>query len=239
MQISASDEQNLENLAKLAREQNEYKGGISLGATKGGVCKMFLHSTCLNLACGFLHDVSKVPTCQNYANNLCKYGNACEFSHQMAVNPTRQCNSMRHYGYCENFECKYKHNLNVCLHFEQGYCKNGRVCTFAHVRKELCKNYMYGFCPEGPNCQYAHPKLLMEWDAKFFHEIDPKIRIIKCNKCNVLGHKANNCLSRKFVEITSTCPKCKSWHWKDNPCPYEEVDESGMVLENEGEFKLP
>jgi len=235
--ISEQEEQNFENLAKLAREQNRPKGGITLGATKNGVCKMFLHSTCNNFECGFLHDTSRVQPCQNYANNLCKFGDACEFNHQLNLVPVKTCNNMRHQGYCEKTECKFKHLLYTCLGFDKGYCPDGKHCIKAHVRKELCKNYMYGFCPEGPNCLYAHPKLLMDWDAKFFHEIDPKIRVIKCNKCNILGHKANNCLSRKTVEIVNTCPNCNCWHWKDNPCPYE-PEEPSMPIESLGDGKL-
>ena len=233
--LSASDEQNFKRFSQMY-QQTEPKGGASLGATKSGVCKMFLHSTCNNPSCGFLHDASKVPICQNYANNLCKYGNACEFSHQMNMNPTRPCIAMRNYGLCDNPECKYRHVLNICLDYEKGFCCTGKFCKFAHVRKELCKNYMYGFCPEGPNCQYMHPKLLIEWDAEFFRSIDPKIKIIKCNKCNILGHKANNCLSRKTVEINDVCTKCKTWHWKDNSCAEEE--DTGMQHEGrEGEMK--
>jgi cleavage and polyadenylation specificity factor subunit 4 len=229
MQISATDEQNFERMARFVREQNDSRSGPAVGATKSGVCKMFLHSTCNNPGCSFSHDASKVQICQNYANNLCKYGNACEFSHQMTVNPTRPCNNMRNMGYCENPECKYKHILNICLEYEKGFCSQGSGCTYAHVRKELCKNYMYGFCPEGPNCPNAHPKLLIEWDAVIFHKIDPKIKVITCNKCQIMGHKANNCLSRKTVEVASICPKCKIWHWKDNACLLPE--ESAMILE--------
>jgi len=229
MNISQSEEQHLEAMAKAIREQNEMRPEISLGSNKQGVCKMFLHSTCNNPNCVFLHDTSRVQVCQNYLNNSCKYGNMCDFSHQASgVNLGRICPEIKRDGYCPNPDCKNKHILNVCLEYEKGFCVTGGMCKFAHVKRELCKNYMYGFCPKGPNCEQAHPKLLIEWDADIFNMIDPRIRIIKCNKCNILGHKANNCAKRKTVEITSVCPKCNTWHWKDNPCV--EMEEEPKVL---------
>ncbi len=104
----------------------------------------------------------------------------------------------------------------------------GNQCSFAHVRKEICKDYMYGFCPEGPECQYAHPKMLMALDPQFFNEMSSRIKVIRCNKCNMLGHKSNNCLKKKTVEVNSLCGKCECWHWPNNPCPYY-VDDKGRM----------
>jgi len=219
MQLSESDQKNLDNIVKIIHEQNTLKPEITFGATKNGVCKMFLHSTCTNSPCENLHDLSRVLSCQNHANNVCKYGDNCDYSHQKISHQNILCENMRYQGICDIPDCKYKHTLKTCINFEKGYCRMGNQCSFAHVRKEICQDYMYGFCPEGPDCKFSHPKLLMNLDPKFFKEMNRNIKVIRCKICNMLGHKANNCLKRKTVEVKSLCEKCECWHWPNNPCP--------------------
>ena len=60
-------------------------------------------------------------------------------------------------------------------------------------------NYLYGFCPHGPNCKDEHVKMFFPLDKEFYDYWKSKnistnnFRVIQCNKCKELGHKANKC----------------------------------------------
>ena len=60
-------------------------------------------------------------------------------------------------------------------------------------------NYLYGFCPRGPNCPEEHVKMFFPIDKDFYDYWKLKnmnnnnFRVIQCNKCKELGHKANMC----------------------------------------------
>jgi len=120
---------------------------------------------------------------------------------------------------------KFKHELNPCSEYQQGYCPDGPNCNKAHIRKKLCINYSYGFCPKGPRCGDAHPKVLLISDEQFFRDMELQ-NIIKCHTCQKLGHKSNNCPQKLTVEVEAVCGKCKKWHYKDNQCETE-LEEAG------------
>lgn len=61
-----------------------------------------------------------------------------------------------------------KYKIMLCKNWEQGYCKFGDACLFAHGNREVqavniyyktkeCKSfYATGFCKFGDKCQFRH-----------------------------------------------------------------------------------
>ena len=57
-------------------------------ATKNNICKKFMHQTCDNPNCKYLHDLSKAIPCKNYSQSgFCAKGSLCNYLHQMPNEP--------------------------------------------------------------------------------------------------------------------------------------------------------
>jgi len=224
---------NLQELNKMLDTQHQPTDTrIENRVTKNGVCKLFLHSTCpYKEKCPYSHDISKAQPCALYQENRCKFGATCDFSHQLGAPHIRNCKHIKLQGICENESCRYRHDLNLCAEYDQGYCPAGPGCPKAHIRKTLCMNYAYGFCPKGPKCSEAHPKVLTSFDEQFFKDMEYGLPVIRCHTCQRLGHKANNCPQKLTVEVEAVCLNCKKWHYKDNKCEQEDYLEGGAYFQ--------
>lgn len=62
---------------------------------------------------------------------------------------------------------KQLHNTKMCVYFQQGSCKYGAKCVFAHeqtdvaplpdlAKTRICANFEAGKCNNGENCLFAH-----------------------------------------------------------------------------------
>ncbi|XP_060058665.1 putative cleavage and polyadenylation specificity factor subunit 4-like protein isoform X2 [Erinaceus europaeus] len=115
--------------------------------------------------CPFRHDRGeKMVVCKHWLRGLCKKGDGCKFLHQYDVTRMPECYFYSKFGDCNNKECPFLHTdpaskTRTCLWYDQGFCKDGPLCKYPHVRKKMCINYLAGFCSEGPKCQFAHPKM--------------------------------------------------------------------------------
>lgn len=130
--------------------------------TRNNICKKFLHRTCDNSQCPYLHDNSKVRLCGSFLNTgYCSRADLCDFSHRTANSgPSKTnyaCKQFQEFGYCEDGErCPYKHVRRVCRNYERGFCQLGSACPDVHQEMEIpCTNYFLGFCPEGPSCKFT------------------------------------------------------------------------------------
>ncbi|XP_024616263.1 putative cleavage and polyadenylation specificity factor subunit 4-like protein [Neophocaena asiaeorientalis asiaeorientalis] len=112
--------------------------------------------------CPFRHDRGeKMVVCKHWLRGLCKKGDQCKFLHQYDVTRMPVCYFYSKFGDCSNKECPFLHvkpafKTRDCPWYDQGFCKDGPLCKYRHVRRIMCINYSAGFCPEGPKCQFAH-----------------------------------------------------------------------------------
>ena len=131
--------------------------------TKNNICKRFMHSSCDNPHCIYLHDLSKAMPCRTFAQNgYCPKGENCDYLHNTknTNGDTTQgvyiCKNFREKGYCnEGSNCPYKHSKIICKAYAKGFCQLGPDCKDLHEETIACKNYLLGFCPNGPTCSYA------------------------------------------------------------------------------------
>ncbi len=100
--------------------------------------------------------------CKYWLENRCKKGENCEYLHENIPDKLPECPL----GVTCNrgIECPFKHTprqIKECQFYNSGYCKEGKACKLAHIKRELCLNYTLGFCPEGPMCKLFHLKSLV------------------------------------------------------------------------------
>eukprot|EP00069_Balaena_mysticetus_P017924 bmy_11002T0 len=111
--------------------------------------------------CPFRHDRGeKMVVCKHWLRGLCKKGDQCKFLHQYDITRMPVCYFYSKFGGCNNKECPFLHvkpafESRDCPWYDQGFCKDGPLCKYRHVRRIMCINYLAGFCPEGPKCQFA------------------------------------------------------------------------------------
>lgn len=100
--------------------------------------------------------------CKYWLENRCKKGENCEYLHENIKDKLPEC---PHGMSCPKMkDCPFKHTLKQikeCHFYSNGFCKEGKNCKLAHIKKELCINYMIGFCPEGNECKFYHLKTLI------------------------------------------------------------------------------
>jgi len=129
--------------------------------TKNNICKKFMHSTCANANCPYLHDLSKASLCISFANTgYCARAELCNFRHKGFASDQHSgviaCKIFQEHGYCpEGEKCPYKHSKVICKNFEKGFCQYGPQCSDLHKEAIPCSNYLLGFCPKGPQCPFA------------------------------------------------------------------------------------
>ena len=184
----------IDEIEKLVRDSEDPKAQQSK-ATKNFVCKAFLHNnTCKSgNNCQFSHDIKRIRICEHFKKGNCNKGDNCDFRHD--VTP---CKFFDDGGFCKNgADCQYKHIQNICKNYNKGFCCMGDKCRNYHEFKKPCMNYLTGFCPNGPNCKQFHPKQFYHMDQAFLEHwktlYRPNLKMIVCNKCSELGHKANKC----------------------------------------------
>ncbi|XP_062936436.1 putative cleavage and polyadenylation specificity factor subunit 4-like protein [Cynocephalus volans] len=131
-----------------------------------GVCNFFTKGLCeKGKLCPLRHDRGeKMVVCKHWLRGLCTKGDHCKFLHQYDVTRMPECYFYSKFGDCNNKECPFLHvklafKSRDCPWYDQGFCKNGPLCKYHHVRRIMCLNYLVGFCPEGPKCQFAHPRM--------------------------------------------------------------------------------
>lgn len=83
------------------------------------------------------------------------------------VEPCFQATSPSFYAKPRQEGCT-KYKMMICKNWEQGYCRFGDECLFAHGEREVkavnpyyktrqCKAFhRTGFCKFGPKCQFRH-----------------------------------------------------------------------------------
>ncbi|XP_060058667.1 putative cleavage and polyadenylation specificity factor subunit 4-like protein isoform X4 [Erinaceus europaeus] len=162
----------LEQFTFLFEKDVEMQRGIRLLPFQGmdksssAACSFFAEGLCeKGKLCPFRHDRGeKMVVCKHWLRGLCKKGDGCKFLHQYDVTRMPECYFYSKFGDCNNKECPFLHTdpaskTRTCLWYDQGFCKDGPLCKYPHVRKKMCINYLAGFCSEGPKCQFAHPKM--------------------------------------------------------------------------------
>ncbi|XP_037350092.1 putative cleavage and polyadenylation specificity factor subunit 4-like protein [Talpa occidentalis] len=130
------------------------------------MCNFFTKGLCgKGKLCPFRHDqAGKQVVCKHWLRGLCKKGDQCKFLHQYDAARMPTCYFYSKFGGCNNKECSFLHvnpagKTGTCPWYDQGFCKDGPLCKYRHVRRKMCMNYLVGFCPQGPECQFAHPKM--------------------------------------------------------------------------------
>ncbi|XP_059937453.1 putative cleavage and polyadenylation specificity factor subunit 4-like protein [Mesoplodon densirostris] len=130
--------------------------------SSSAVCNFFAKGLCeKGKLCPFRHDRGeKMVVCKHWLRGLCKKGDQCKFLHQYDVTRMPVCYFYSKFGECNNKECPFLHvkpafKTRDCPWYDQGFCKDGPLCKYRHVRRIMCINYLAGFCPEGPKCQFA------------------------------------------------------------------------------------
>ena len=212
------------NLNDELNNQDQIKQLNNAGKTRHGVCKQYLHRKSCNRGnqCPFSHNIEDVNVCILFLKEMCPRGEECENKHDYNDKKKPICQFIiTKQMLCKRTDCHFKHVVNRCPNYDLGYCSLGDDCPWIHIKMEVCKNYLYGFCPEGPNCQYKHPKhLFFKGDAENIKSHWNQ-RLIKCNKCQIIGHKANEC--DNYVEAIN-CTVCDYRHGQGK-CPkrYEQL----------------
>jgi hypothetical protein len=100
--------------------------------------------------------------CKYWLENRCKKGENCEYLHENIPDKLPECPMGM--ACIKIKDCPFKHTprlIKECQFYSSGYCKDGRNCKLAHIKKDVCQNYLMGFCPEGPNCKNTHLKTLI------------------------------------------------------------------------------
>ncbi|XP_073901336.1 putative cleavage and polyadenylation specificity factor subunit 4-like protein [Castor canadensis] len=135
------------------------------GMDKSGsaVCNFFAKGLCeKGKLCPLRHERGeKSVVCKHWLRGLCRKGDDCRFLHRYDVSRMPVCYFHSKFGDCSNRECSFRHEKPAfksqdCPWYDQGFCKEGPLCKYRHVRQTVCLNYFTGFCPEGPKCQFAH-----------------------------------------------------------------------------------
>jgi len=81
--------------------------------------------------------------CRDFERGICKFGNACRFSHDMGpkpppmVVPPRSAAGPEPLGDPQARARSLKHKTELCRHFARGHCQLGPDCSFAHGLHEL------------------------------------------------------------------------------------------------------
>ncbi|KAM5272771.1 putative cleavage and polyadenylation specificity factor subunit 4-like protein [Ctenodactylus gundi] len=134
------------------------------GMDKSGaaVCNFFAKGLCeKGQLCPFRHERGeKAVVCKHWLRGLCRRGDRCRFLHQFDAARMPKCYFYSTFGDCSNKECPFLHVQPAmgswnCPWYDQGFCKDGPLCKYRHVRRTMCHNYFSGFCPEGPRCPFA------------------------------------------------------------------------------------
>ncbi|XP_014391573.1 PREDICTED: putative cleavage and polyadenylation specificity factor subunit 4-like protein isoform X1 [Myotis brandtii] len=135
--------------------------------SSSAVCNFYAKGLCeKGRLCPFRHDHGeKTVVCKHWLRGLCKKGDQCRFLHQYDLSRMPECYFFSKFGECSNKECYFLHmktasEAQACPSYDQGFCKEGPLCKYRHVKRVMCTNYLVGFCPLGPECQYAHPKMV-------------------------------------------------------------------------------
>lgn len=100
--------------------------------------------------------------CKYWLENRCKKGETCEYIHENIPDKLPEC--PHGYACTKGKDCIFKHTpkqIKECILYSNGYCKDGKNCKSAHIKKEICLNYLLGFCPEGPLCKNIHLKSMI------------------------------------------------------------------------------
>uniref|UniRef100_G1PE27 Cleavage and polyadenylation specificity factor subunit 4 n=1 Tax=Myotis lucifugus TaxID=59463 RepID=G1PE27_MYOLU len=131
--------------------------------SSSAVCNFYAKGLCeKGRLCPFRHDHGeKTVVCKHWLRGLCKKGDQCRFLHQYDLSRMPECYFFSKFGECSNKECYFLHmktasEAQACPSYDQGFCKEGPLCKYRHVKRVMCTNYLVGFCPLGPECQYAH-----------------------------------------------------------------------------------
>uniref|UniRef100_A0A9L0TQV3 Cleavage and polyadenylation specificity factor subunit 4 n=1 Tax=Equus caballus TaxID=9796 RepID=A0A9L0TQV3_HORSE len=147
--------------------------------SSSAVCNFFAKGLCeKGKLCPFRHDRGdKMVVCKHWLRGLCKKGDQCKFLHQYDATRMPECYFFSKFGDCNNKECPFLHvkpafKTRDCPWYDQGFCKDGPLCKYRHVRRTLCINYLAGFCPEGPKCQFAHPKMNLLFNPSYMKLIN-------------------------------------------------------------------
>lgn len=183
--------------------------------TKNGICKAFLHSECKRENCPHKHDKKSAEYCKNFEhNNYCSKGDKCDYRHdQEPLDANKVCKEFKLYGSCvKGDKCPQKHKKIICKDYERGFCPDGPRCKNYHEQRQACPSYMLGFCPKGPDCNLAHPKLFFDFDEAFFEKMEPeKQSLVKCRRCNMIGHKLPACQLEKEFPVQSSGVMPVNW----------------------------
>ncbi|XP_015426162.1 PREDICTED: putative cleavage and polyadenylation specificity factor subunit 4-like protein isoform X1 [Myotis davidii] len=133
--------------------------------SSSAVCNFYAKGLCeKGRLCPFRHDHGeKTVVCKHWLRGLCKKGDQCRFLHQYDLSRMPECYFFSKFGECSNKECYFLHmktaaKAQACPSYDQGFCKEGPLCKYRHVKRVMCTNYFVGFCPLGPECPYAHVK---------------------------------------------------------------------------------
>ena len=190
-----NEAENFDEIKQYLQAKDDASKNSSTRATRNNVCKSFLHNNvCKYANCQYSHDTRRIRICDHFRRGICVKGEDCDFRHDITP-----CRFFEQAGKCINgANCQYKHIQSVCKNFSRGFCSMGKGCKNLHKRVEKpCLNYMYGFCPNGPNCPDDHVKQFFNFDLGFYEHwrktVNDNFKLIICNKCKELGHKANRC----------------------------------------------
>uniref|UniRef100_A0A8C6QSF4 Cleavage and polyadenylation specificity factor subunit 4 n=1 Tax=Nannospalax galili TaxID=1026970 RepID=A0A8C6QSF4_NANGA len=129
--------------------------------SSSAVCNFFAKGLCeKGSLCPLRHEQGeKRVVCKHWLRGLCRKGDCCNFLHQYDVSRMPVCYFHSKFGDCGNKECPFLHvtpasKIQDCPWYDQGFCKDGPLCKYRHVRQVMCLNYFTGFCPQGPKCQF-------------------------------------------------------------------------------------
>jgi len=204
-------------------EQNELENEQhDEGQKPGEMCRFYLKGICMKgNSCPFCHSKSdRSVVCKYWLRGLCKKNDLCEFLHEYDMSKMPECYFFSKFGECTNPECVYIHvdpetRSRECPWYARGFCIHGPRCRHKHIKKLACENYLLGFCPLGPSCKLGHPKYELPKDNEAnTPSTIPKAPIF-CNKCGVLGHKAQTCTATvqqtPIPMLTNTQPNTNNY----------------------------
>nr|XP_020016570.1 putative cleavage and polyadenylation specificity factor subunit 4-like protein [Castor canadensis] len=153
-------------------------------------------------------DKSGSAVCNFFAKGLCEKGKLCPLRHERGEKSVVCKHWLRGLCDCSNRECSFRHEKPAfksqdCPWYDQGFCKEGPLCKYRHVRQTVCLNYFTGFCPEGPKCQFAHPKMHLVFHPSYVKLVSllsvsappPESMAQKHLPCHLSGIKSSLCYS--------------------------------------------